>query len=154
MSSTYFSFVLLGFNYVRGQSCSPHVGTFSRSPLAKVLLNFQVLFSFLFKVNFTRKRNILVFPNGLTSSVSWQDYLPKEELSLKLSQVLRIYPEEDFFSFYFIFLNIGSSIQTGRRILYGKGVMQHWNRLPREVVESPSTEIFKTHLDTCLCDLL
>jgi len=26
--------------------------------------------------------------------------------------------------------------------------------LPREVVESPSMEIFKSHLDVCLCDLL
>ena len=33
-------------------------------------------------------------------------------------------------------------------------VTEHWNRLPREVVESHSMEIFKTHLDTYLCDLL
>ena len=33
-------------------------------------------------------------------------------------------------------------------------VMEHWNRLPREVVEAPSMEIFKTHLDAYLCDLL
>jgi len=33
-------------------------------------------------------------------------------------------------------------------------VMEQWNRLPREVVESPSVEIFKTHLDAYLCDLL
>ena len=33
-------------------------------------------------------------------------------------------------------------------------VMELWNRLPREVVESPSMEIFKTRLDTYLCDLL
>ena len=33
-------------------------------------------------------------------------------------------------------------------------VTEHWNRLSREVVESPSTEIFKTHLDAYLCDLL
>ena len=26
-------------------------------------------------------------------------------------------------------------------------VTEHWNRLPREVVEFPSVEIFKTHLD-------
>ena len=32
-------------------------------------------------------------------------------------------------------------------------VMEHWNRLPREVVESPSMEIFKTHLDAYLCYL-
>ena len=33
-------------------------------------------------------------------------------------------------------------------------VMEHWNKLPREVVESPSMETFKTHLDTYLCNLL
>jgi len=29
-------------------------------------------------------------------------------------------------------------------------VMEHWNRLPRDAVDSPSLEIFKTHLDTVL----
>jgi len=29
-------------------------------------------------------------------------------------------------------------------------VMKHWKRLPREVVKSPSVEVFNTHL----CDLL
>ncbi|GAB0176267.1 hypothetical protein GRJ2_000091900 [Grus japonensis] len=33
-------------------------------------------------------------------------------------------------------------------------VTEHWNRLPREVVESPSLEIFKTRLDAILCNLL
>ena len=33
-------------------------------------------------------------------------------------------------------------------------VTEHWNRLPREVVESPSMKTFKIHLDACLCDLL
>ena len=38
-------------------------------------------------------------------------------------------------------------------LIFGN-VAEHWNRLPREVVESPSMEIFKTQLDTNLCDLL
>jgi len=33
-------------------------------------------------------------------------------------------------------------------------VMEPWNRLPREVVESPSLEIFKTRVDKVLCSLL
>ncbi|GAB0190298.1 hypothetical protein GRJ2_001495100 [Grus japonensis] len=33
-------------------------------------------------------------------------------------------------------------------------VTEHWNRLPREVVESPSLEMFKTHLDAILCNLV
>ncbi|KFV77616.1 hypothetical protein N308_11346, partial [Struthio camelus australis] len=33
-------------------------------------------------------------------------------------------------------------------------VTEHWNRLPREVVESPSLEIFKTRLDVILGNLL
>ncbi|KFZ55826.1 hypothetical protein N321_13971, partial [Antrostomus carolinensis] len=33
-------------------------------------------------------------------------------------------------------------------------VSEPWDRLPREAVESPSLEMFKTHLDTFLCNLL
>ena len=36
---------------------------------------------------------------------------------------------------------------------YTVRVMEHWNRLPREVVES-LLEIFKTRLNAYLCDLL
>ncbi|GAB0186854.1 hypothetical protein GRJ2_001150700 [Grus japonensis] len=41
-----------------------------------------------------------------------------------------------------------------RKNFFTVRVTEHWNRLPREVVESPSLEIFKTHLDTILCNLL
>jgi len=35
-----------------------------------------------------------------------------------------------------------------------RSAMEHWNRLPREVVKSPSLEIFSAHLDEVLCSLL
>ena len=41
-----------------------------------------------------------------------------------------------------------------RRALCLLRVMEPWPRLPREAVESPSLEIFKTHLDKVLCSLL
>ncbi|PKU44222.1 hypothetical protein llap_5482 [Limosa lapponica baueri] len=41
-----------------------------------------------------------------------------------------------------------------RRNFFTLRVAKHWNRLPREVVESPSLEIFKTHLDEVLSNLL
>ncbi|GAB0207709.1 mitochondrial enolase superfamily member 1 [Grus japonensis] len=41
-----------------------------------------------------------------------------------------------------------------RKNLFILRLPEHWTRLPREVVESPSLEIFKTHLDAILCNLL
>jgi len=41
-----------------------------------------------------------------------------------------------------------------RKNFFTLRVMEHWNRLPREVVESPSLEIFKTRLNKVLCSLL
>ena len=41
-----------------------------------------------------------------------------------------------------------------RKNFFPLRVTEPWNRLPREVVESPSLEIFKTHLDKILCSLL
>jgi len=41
-----------------------------------------------------------------------------------------------------------------RKNFFPLRVTEHWNRLPREVVESPSLEIFKTCLDKVLGSLL
>jgi len=41
-----------------------------------------------------------------------------------------------------------------RKNFFPLRVLEHWNRLPREAVESPSLEIFKTLLDKVLCSLL
>jgi len=41
-----------------------------------------------------------------------------------------------------------------RKNFFTLRVTEPWNRLPREVVESPSLEIFKTRLDKVLCSLL
>jgi len=41
-----------------------------------------------------------------------------------------------------------------RKNFFTLKVMEPWNRLPREAVDSPSLEIFKTCMDLVLCSLL
>lgn len=41
-----------------------------------------------------------------------------------------------------------------RKHFFTEGVVKHWNRLPREVIDAPSLSVLERHLDNALNNLL
>jgi len=41
-----------------------------------------------------------------------------------------------------------------RKNYFTESVIKHWNRLPREVVDSPSLEVFRRHVNVMLRDVV
>ncbi|KFW09814.1 hypothetical protein N326_02513, partial [Eurypyga helias] len=51
-------------------------------------------------------------------------------------------------------LKVGRLRLNIRKKFFPERMVRHWNRLPRDVVDAPSLEVFKARLDEALSNLV
>jgi len=101
-----------------------------------------------------RKKVVLYLEEAHKNKIKISSLIPSpsvkvsKEESMTLSQSLP-FPDELWRSIFLWKFRLNM-----RKSFFPLRIMEHWNRLPREVVESPSLEILKTRLDAVLCSLL
>jgi len=89
-----------------------------------------------------------------TLKIIWFQPPCHEQGHLPLDQVAQSSIQPGFEHFHGLKLHQGRLRLDIRKNFLTVRVIRYWNRLPREVVESPSLELFKKRVDVALWDIV